>query len=159
MARGGKIPERPHRLHIAEPPAAYLHRPPLVVDASVVAAAVYGERGRAEAEALLHGRTLHAPHLLDCEVASVGLKRRRRDTASGEAVQAALETYARLPIERHAVDAAAVSAIALRYKLTAYDAAYLCVAEKLAAPLATLDGKLATAARKHLARDREIHEP
>lgn len=159
MARSGKVQERRHRLHVAEPPAAWLHRPPLVVDASVVAAAVYGERGRAEAEALLHGRALHAPHLLDCEIASVGLKRRRRDPASGGAVEAALETYARLSIERHAVDAAAVSGIALRYKLTAYDAAYLCVAEKLAAPLATLDGKLAAAARTHLARDREVHEP
>jgi predicted nucleic acid-binding protein len=85
----------------------------------------------------LYGRTLHAPHLLDCEIASVGLKRRRRDLSSGAAIEAALQTYAQLSIERHAVDAAAVAGIASRYQLTAYDAAYLCVAEKLAAPLAT----------------------
>jgi predicted nucleic acid-binding protein len=159
VRRGNKQAKRPHRLHIAEPPTAYLHRPPLVVDASVVAAAVYGEHGRAEAEALLHGRALHAPHLLDCEIASVGLKRLRNDPSARAAVEAALEAYARLSIERHAIDAAAVSGIALRHKLTAYDAAYLCVAEQLAAPLATLDGKLAAAARRHLARDREVHEP
>jgi predicted nucleic acid-binding protein len=50
-------------------------------------------------------------------------------------------------------------AIAQRYGLTAYDAAYLCVAERLAAPLATVDEKLATAARLHLGTPDEVHEP
>lgn len=159
MGRAVRSTPSAPRLHIAEPRAAYLHRPPLVVDASVLAAALYGERGRAEAEALLHGRALHAPHLLDCEIASVGLKRQRRDKSSGAAVESALRAYAGLPIERHTVDVAAINAIAMRYGLTAYDAAYLCVAERLAAPLATLDAKLAAAARAHLMRDREIHEP
>jgi predicted nucleic acid-binding protein len=48
--------------------------------------------------------------------------------------------------------------IAERYRLTAYDAAYLCVAEQLGAPLATLDGKLAEAARAYLTSERQVHE-
>jgi predicted nucleic acid-binding protein len=147
-----------YRLHVAEPRSAYLHRPPLVTDASVIAAAVFGEEGRAEAVALLHGRALHAPHLLDYEIASVGLKKLRRENLSPEVVTAALRAYAALPIERHAVDAETVAAIAERYGLTAYDAAYLHVAEQLTAPLATLDGPLATAARAFLATDREVHK-
>lgn len=147
-----------YRLHVAEPKSAYLHRPPLVTDASVIAAALFGEGGRAEAIALLHGRTLHAPHLLDYEIASVGLKKLRRENLSNEAVTAALQAYARLPIERHAVDADTIVVIAERYRLTAYDAAYLHVAEQLNAPLATLDNRLATAARSYLATDREVHE-
>ena len=147
------------RLHIAEPRAAYQHRPPIVVDASIIAAVLYDEGGRAEAEALLRGRALHAPHLIDYEIANVGLTKRRHEKARGAVVESAIQEYLRLPIERHAVDAAALSAVAARYDLTAYDAAYLCVAEILTAPLATLDGKLATAARKHLALEREIHEP
>ena len=147
------------RLHVAEPGAAYLHRPPLVADASVIAAALFGEGGRDEAGALLHGRTLHAPHLLDCEIASVGLKKQRRESVSASQVSTALKAYARLPIERHGVDAAAMAAVAERYGLTAYDAAYLCVAEQLTAPLATLDAKLAVAARAYLMLDHEVHEP
>lgn len=129
-----------------------------MTDASIIAAALFDESGCAEATALLHGRALHAPHLLDHEIASVGLKKMRRERVSGEVVAAALQAYARLPIERHTVDVASVVAIAERYALTAYDAAYLLVAEQLAAPLATLDETLAIAARAHLA-DREVHEP
>lgn len=147
-----------YRLHVAEPRSAYLHRPPLVTDASVIAAALFGEAGRAEAVALLHGRTLHAPHLIDLEIASVGLKKLRRENLSREVVAAALQAYAGLPIERHAVEAETLVAIAERYGLTAYDAAYLHVAEQLTAPLATLDDKLAAAARAYLATAREVHE-
>ena len=42
-------------------------------------------------------------------------------------------------------------ALALRYKLTAYAAAYLWLAAELKAPLATFDEKLAVAAQAHLA--------
>jgi predicted nucleic acid-binding protein len=159
MGRAGRDAGNYPRLHIAEPRAAYLHRPPLVVDASIVAAALFDEDGRDEAAALLHGRTLHAPHLLDYEIANVGLKKQRRENVAAAALDSAFEAYARLSIERHAVDATAIAAVAARYELTAYDAAYLCVAEALMAPLATLDGKLAAAARAHLMREREIHEP
>jgi predicted nucleic acid-binding protein len=130
-----------------------------VTDASVIAAALFGEDGHAEALALLHGRTLHAPHLLDNEIANVGLKKLRRERLAREAIVAALQAYARLPIERHAVDAESVVAIAERHGLTAYDAAYLHVAEQLDAPLATLDEKLAAAALRHLAPDDKVHEP
>lgn len=147
-----------HRLHVAEPKAAYLHRPPLVTDASVIAAALFGETGRGEAIALLHGRALHAPHLLDLEIASVALKKLRLENLPRDILVAALEAYARLPIARHEVDASAIMVIAEIHDLTAYDAAYLHVAEQLTAPLATLDGRLAAAARVHLASDREVHE-
>jgi predicted nucleic acid-binding protein len=150
---------RSHRLRIAEPKAPYPQRPPLVADASVIAAALFGERGHEEAVALLHGRVLHAPHLLDVEIASVGLKKLTRERVSSDALGAVLRAYARLPIERHAVDAESLAAVARRYRLTAYDAAYLCVAEQLAAPLATLDGKLGDAARVHLSAERQVHEP
>jgi predicted nucleic acid-binding protein len=150
--------DRPVRLRVAEPKTAYLHRPALVTDASVIAAAVFAEDGHAEALALLHGRALHAPHLLDHEIASVGLKKLRRERVPHETIVAALQAYAGLAIERHAVDVETVVAIAVRHGLTAYDAAYLHLAEQLIAPLATLDERLATAARKHLAAADQVHE-
>jgi predicted nucleic acid-binding protein len=129
-----------------------------VTDTSVVAAALFAEDGQAEALALLHGRALHAPHLLDHEIASVGLKKLRRKEVPHKTVDAALRLYARLQIERHAIDVAAVVAIAERYGLTAYDAAYLHLAERLTAPLATLDERLAAAAHKHLRAADQVHE-
>jgi len=56
---------------------------------------------------------------------------------------------ARLPIR---IDAAPNDPIALlaagrRHHLSAYDAAYLVLAERLGVPLATLDDKLATACK------------
>jgi len=63
------------------------------------------------------------------------------------------KAYGRLAIERHEVDAEAIVAVVRRYELTAYDAAYLVVAARLAAPLATLDAALAAAARVHLAAE------
>ena len=147
------------RLQVAEPKAAYPHRSPLVADASVIAAALFGEGGHAEAIALLHGRSLHAPYLLDFEIASVGLKKLTRERVARDAVGAALQAYGQLAIERHGVDAESMASIAERYRLTAYDAAYLCVAERLGAPLATLDGKLGEAARVYLTNERQVHEP
>ena len=125
-----------------------------MADASVIAAALFGEANQAEAIALLHGRALHAPHLLDYEMASVGLKKLRREAVPSELVAKALHAYGRLQVERHAVDAENVAAVAERHGLTAYDAAYLCVAAQIAAPLATLDDILGAAARAHLAAER-----
>ncbi len=149
---------RSHRLHVAEPKSAYLHRPPLVTDASVIAAALFGEGNGVEAVALLRGRILHAPHLLDHEIGSVALKKLRREGVAWTAVASALQAYGQLAIERHEVETEAVVAVARRYELTAYDAAYLVVAERLNAPLATLDESLADAARVHLASHDQVHE-
>ncbi|MDP3414253.1 MAG: type II toxin-antitoxin system VapC family toxin, partial [Polaromonas sp.] len=48
-------------------------------------------------------------------------------------------------------DTPAVADLAMRYGLSAYDAAYLWLAADLKCPLATFDDKLAAAARTHLA--------
>jgi predicted nucleic acid-binding protein len=137
-------------LHVAEPPAAYARRPRIVADATVLAAAIFGEEGQNQAEALLQGRALTAPHLVDYEMTSVALKKLRRERLPHAAVVASFDAYSALAIERHAVDPAAVLALAQRYRLTAYDAAYLWLAERLEAPLATFDTLLARAAQEHL---------
>ncbi|NDD74010.1 MAG: hypothetical protein EBZ40_03385 [Gammaproteobacteria bacterium] len=68
-------------------------------------------------------------------------------------VDAILKAYVLLPIERHPVAADAAFELAARYRLTVYDAAYLYLAERLEAPLATFDAKLARAAQLHLSGD------
>jgi predicted nucleic acid-binding protein len=152
MAAGRPRGKRtPATLHVAEPSAAYARRPRIVADATVLAAAMFGEEEQAQAAALLQGRALTAPHLVDYEMASVALKKCRRERLPEAVVVAGLGVFAALAIERHGIDPVAVLNLAQRYKLTAYDAAYLWLAERLEAPLATFDAALARAARDHLA--------
>lgn len=97
------------------------------------------------------GETLHAPHLLDLEVAQV----LRRYSASGdldpERGLQALEDLADLPLSRYPHDLFLPRIWELRHNVTAYDAAYLALAEALAAPIVTRDASLASAAG-HTAR-------
>lgn len=137
------------KLHIAEPPAAYLVRPPIVVDCSVVCGVLFDEPWRTEAMARIAGKSLYAPYLLDHEVVSVTLKKHRQ-TWSRESIATALEDYGQYQIELRDTNTAQQFELALRYKLSAYDAAYLWLAAELKAPLATFDDKLAKAASAHL---------
>lgn len=137
------------KLHIAEPPAAYLVRPPIVVDCSVVCGILFDEPWRAQAMSRIAGKTLYAPYLLDHEVVSVTLKKQRQNWAR-ESITAALEDYGQYEIELRETNTAQQFDLALRYKLSAYDAAYLWLAAELKAPLATFDEKLAKAASAHL---------
>jgi len=134
---------------VAEPPATYLMRPPMVVDCSAISAILFDEPERDEALARLVGRRLHAPSLIDHEIVSVALKKRRQDWPA-DSLALALTDYVAYDIELHPVDLAAQYELAARYQLSAYDAAYLWLAAELKAPLATFDQRLATAAQAHL---------
>lgn len=140
------------RLIVAEPPAAYARRPRLVVDASVLAAAVFAEPMLDDAVALMRGRALCAPHLVDYELANVALNKVRRKSTTAAAAGSALDALASLDLERHAIAPGDALELAVQYGLTAYDAAYLWLAGNLQAPLATFDAALGAAARKHLGR-------
>lgn len=91
-------------------------------------------------------RTLHAPHLLDCEVAQV----LRRYASAGEIAPArgreALLDLADFPLSRYPHDFLLPRIWELRHNLTAYDAVYVALAEVLDAPLLTRDRRLADAA-------------
>ncbi len=136
--------------YLAEPPAFYLVRPPLVVDCSVISAKLFEEETRDAALRLLIGKSLHAPHLLGHEVVSVALKKAKLGWPEAT-VALALEDYAMQDIALHPTNAFEQHQIAVRYKLSAYDAAYLWLAAYIKAPLATFDSKLAAAAQIHLA--------
>jgi predicted nucleic acid-binding protein len=139
----------PPALVVAEPPAAYLVRSPLVVDCSVLSAVLFEEVMRDDALRQLAGRSLHAPTLIDHEMASVALKKRRLGWPVAS-IEAALADYASHALQLHRIDVSAQLALAEHYDLSAYDAAYLALAAALKAPLATFDRKLGAAATKHL---------
>lgn len=138
------------QVFVAEPPAIYLARPPLVVDASLLAASVFGEAERDAAEARLRGCSLHAPGLIDYELSNVAVTKLRRNELTLALATLALAEFSMMALERHAPVPAEVAAIASRYRLSAYDAAYLWLAGALKAPLATFDRQLASAASDYL---------
>lgn len=135
--------------YVAEPPAHYLVRPPLVVDCSILAGLLFQEEWERHASTIIDGRTLHAPQLLVTEITSVALKKHKRGMA--EIAREGLQAFASLDIQLHLVaEPAQILALALRHELSAYDASYLWLAAELKAPLATFDQALGTAAREHL---------
>jgi predicted nucleic acid-binding protein len=141
--------EPPRTLYVAEPRALWRARPPVVVDCSVMAAMLFAEPAEGEAMALLAGRALHAPALLPFELANVGVKKRRGGATEAE-VETALADLVDQRVDLHPVAPAAAVALAERFRLSAYDAAYLQLAAALNAPLVTFDQRLADAARRHL---------
>lgn len=94
-------------------------------------------------------QSLHAPHLLDIEVAQV-LRRYVRDrTLSEQRGQEALEDFSDLPLNRYSHDFLLPRVWELRATLTAYDAVYVALAEVLDAPLLTCDSRVASAPGHH----------
>ena len=137
------------RIFVAEPPVRFAVRPPIVVDCSVLAAVLFDEPERDAALEHLRGRALHAPTLIGFELANVAVLKSR--AGASDAADLALADFEAMDIELHGCPPGALTDLALRYRLTAYDAAYLLLASILRAPLATFDRKLGEAARKHLA--------
>ena len=137
------------RVYLAEPPARFIARAPMVVDSSMICAILFDEPERDEAERLLAGRQLSAPRLIDHEVLNVALKKGRRGLPA-RVVEGALADYLEQQIDLADTDLLASYALARHLDLTAYDAAYLWLAAEMKAPLATFDRKLGEAARRHL---------
>ncbi len=124
----------------------------IVVDASALVEVLLGRSSAVLTRWLYDpALTLHAPHLLDMEVAQVTRRYAARGEIDGARGAAMLAALAALPIQRHAQTRMLGRIWELRHNVTAYDAAYVALAELLDAPLLTLDRRLATAAA-HRAR-------
>ena len=118
----------------------------IVVDASVLANAVADDAADGDlARRALRGEVLAAPDLADVETVSV-LRRRWLDgTLSARRFRAAVGDLGALPVLRHPTLPLMRRAYELRGNLTAYDAAYVALAEGLACTLLTGDARLARA--------------
>ena len=120
----------------------------IVIDASALLEVLLAKPAspRIQARLFRPGATLHAPHLIDVEVVQV----LRRYSAAGELgperAGEALGIFGALPLARHPHDVFITRIWELRHNVTAYDAAYLALAEALDAPLVTRDAKLAGSA-------------
>jgi len=90
-------------------------------------------------------QSLHAPHLIDVEVAQT----LRRYVTTGQLAsmrgREALEDLGELPLRRYPHAPLLPRVWELRSNLTAYDATYIALAEEIGAPLLTADRRLASA--------------
>jgi predicted nucleic acid-binding protein len=93
-----------------------------------------------------HEFDAHVPHLAIIEAVSVlrGLVRASKLTASR--AEGALQDLVQLPVVRHPHEPLLERIWQLRTDLTAYDAAYIALAESLGATLLTCDARLGRAA-------------
>ena len=120
----------------------------VVVDASIVVRLLQNRRGDAALrERFARERRLHAPALLDAEVASAmrGLLMTSKAAIriAPERADEMIDDYADLPIERHVMQPLQRRVLELRDNFTAYDAFYVALAEALDLPLLTDDGQFA----------------
>ena len=116
-----------------------------MVDASALAALLFGEpEAEAVAEQLGDAR-LVAPTLLGFELANVCPIKSRRRPEQRVALMAAFRLRNQLGVEEIAVDHDGALELAAATGLTAYDASYLWLTRQLGADLVTLDQQLARA--------------
>jgi predicted nucleic acid-binding protein len=91
------------------------------------------------------GESLHAPHLLDLEVAQVLRRLVREGAVSGPRADQAIEDLLDLRVTRYPHFIFLPHIWRLRDNFSAYDAAYVALTEKLGATLITRDSRLASA--------------
>lgn len=130
-----------------------------VVDASVVAAALFGEEHADKARNFLTGDfEFHAPDFIAIEIANVIWKRQSRGEIDATESLELLRDVEQLPlIKTPAVDLAqSALELAMRLNRTVYDSLYLALAVRQKAVLVTVDRKLVNAfshspLKKHVA--------
>lgn len=116
----------------------------IVLDASAVLELVLGTSSGSVVAGRIADLTesLHAPHLLSVEVAQVLRRYVHAGVLEPLTAGAALGDLADLDVARYDHEPLLPRMWELRENLTAYDAAYVALAEVLDAPLLTLDERL-----------------
>lgn len=120
----------------------------IVIDASALVELLVGGTPRAARVAARisdPAESLHAPQLIDLEVASVLRSLESRRQLSRALATRSIVDLLALDLTRYPHEALVPRIWQLRGHLTAYDAAYVALAENLASPLVTCDRRLASA--------------
>lgn len=120
----------------------------IVLDASAVVAVLLdpgsgAERIRERIES--PGESLHVPHVMDLEVLHALRRQALRGALSPRRSAEALEDLANIMFVRYPHTSLIQRIWELKENATAYDAAYVALAEALDAPLVTMDARLAQA--------------
>jgi predicted nucleic acid-binding protein len=119
----------------------------IVIGSSAMVGALVDEPVNPHLLALLADEELHAPALLDFEVASALRGHALGGRLDQVRLDEAIEDFSAFRIERHQMNDLLAHILDLRENFTVYDAAYVILAQALEAPLVTADTKLSEAER------------
>jgi predicted nucleic acid-binding protein len=114
----------------------------IVVDASAALAALLND---GTARRALGSEQVHVPHLIDSEIANALRGRVAGGRIEAEAGWAALDVWRRLGVIRYPTVGVLDRVWELRDNLSAYDASYVALAERLECGLLTADRRLSRA--------------
>jgi predicted nucleic acid-binding protein len=117
----------------------------VVLDASALAAILFAEPGASDVVEQIDGRTLFAPDLIRYEIANVCLTKLKQNPGVRSGILEQFAAWEHIGLQLSAVPSEALIFAATQSRITAYDAAYLCLARALNAELVTLDNQLRTA--------------
>ena len=127
----------------------------MIVDASVILSAFFPDEAQGQAQALIRDHVighleLAAPTLLLYEVTNAVLQARRRERINDEKADDILSSFEGLRIALKPVSWQQMLPQAVRFDCSAYDAAYLALAEATGQPMVTADSRMYNAVREHL---------
>ena len=114
----------------------------IVIDASATVSALLNV---GPARAALSSEVLHAPHLIDTEVANALRRQVAARRIQASAGWAALATLGQLGMARHPSVGLLERIWELRENVSSYDASYVALAEALGCGLLTADARLSQA--------------
>ena len=127
----------------------------MIIDASVLLSAFFPDEAQAQAQAILHthaagkGR-LKAPMLVVYEVSNAIWQAEQRGRITSAQADEILQTVANLGIELLPLDWGEMLPLAREYNRSAYDAAYLTLAQRVGESLVTGDKRLYNAVKGKL---------
>jgi len=119
----------------------------IVIESSAMVDALVDDPANPNLLALLVDEDLHAPALLDFEVASALRGHMLGGKLDPVRLDQAVEDFSAFQIERHQMTSLLGHMLDLREHFTVYDAAYLVLAQALEAPVVSADTKLKEATR------------
>jgi predicted nucleic acid-binding protein len=117
----------------------------IVVDTSAILDALAArEPAPGLVQRLADDGDLHAPHLIDIETLHALRTMRMREQITAERAADVRSDFGETAIVRYPHEPLSDRIWELRHNLSAYDAAFVALAEALAVPLVTCDGRLAS---------------
>jgi predicted nucleic acid-binding protein len=114
----------------------------IVVDASAALTALLND---GPARQILGAQGLHAPHLIDSELASALRRQVHMNSVTADDGWQALDAWRRIGVTRYPIFGLLQRIWELRDNVSAYDASYVAVAESLGCALVTADRRLSNA--------------